>query len=154
MFFVISHHLNIINQYGADSVRFFILADSPPERDVQWSDEGMKSSYKFIQKLWTLNLEILKEIKKNHQNDVNEELDKFTNKFIEKITNNLETFSYNVVIANLHEMSSHIKKIISLGYTKKTIEENYSKILTCMLPIIPHFTSECLSELKIKKYVA
>ena len=55
------------------------------------------------------------------------------------------------MIANLHEMSSHIKKIISLGYTKKTIEENYSKILTFMLPIIPHFTSECLSELKIKK---
>ena len=142
---------SMITNYGADAVRLFILSDSPPEKDVQWSDEGMKSSYKFIQKLWTLNLEILKEIKKNHQNDVNEELDKFTNKFIEKITNNLETFSYNVVIANLHEMSSHIKKIISLGYTKKTIEENYSKILTCMLPIIPHFTSECLSELKIKK---
>ena len=44
---------NIINQYGADAVRFFILSDSPPEKDVQWSDEGMKSSYKFIQKFWT-----------------------------------------------------------------------------------------------------
>ena len=42
----------IIEQYGADSVRLFILSDSPPEKDVQWSEEGMIASYKFIQKLW------------------------------------------------------------------------------------------------------
>ena len=50
---------NIIELYGADAVRFFILADSPPEKDVQWSDEGMISSYKFVQKFWLLNEEIL-----------------------------------------------------------------------------------------------
>ena len=44
----------IIEQYGADSVRLFILSDSPPEKDVQWSEEGMIASYKFIQKLWGL----------------------------------------------------------------------------------------------------
>ena len=48
----------IINNYGADSVRLFILSDSPPEKDVQWSEQGMVSSYKFIQKLWTLHNEI------------------------------------------------------------------------------------------------
>ena len=45
----------IIQNYGADSVRLFILSDSPPEKDVQWSDEGMNSSFKFLQKLWVLN---------------------------------------------------------------------------------------------------
>ena len=45
----------IIEQYGADSVRLFILSDSPPEKDVQWSEEGMIASYKFIQKLWALH---------------------------------------------------------------------------------------------------
>ena len=53
---------NIIQNYGADSVRLFILSDSPPEKDVQWSDEGMHASYKFIQKLWILNQKILSEI--------------------------------------------------------------------------------------------
>ena len=43
---------NIINNYGADAVRLFILSDSPPEKDVQWSEDGMTASYKFIQKLW------------------------------------------------------------------------------------------------------
>ena len=55
----------IINNYGADSVRLFILSDSPPEKDVQWSDQGMVSSFKFIQKLWILNQKILDEIQKN-----------------------------------------------------------------------------------------
>ena len=50
---------NIIKKYGADAVRFFILADSPPDRDVKWTDEGIISSYKFVQKFWILNQEIL-----------------------------------------------------------------------------------------------
>ena len=45
---------NNYRNYGADSVRLFILSDSPPEKDVQWSEEGMIASYKFIQKLWAL----------------------------------------------------------------------------------------------------
>ena len=49
----------MINVYGADSIRWFILSDSPPERDVQWSLEGVSAAFKFIQKLWKLNNEIL-----------------------------------------------------------------------------------------------
>jgi leucyl-tRNA synthetase len=56
---------NIIQSYGADSVRLFILSDSPPEKDVQWSEEGIISSYKFVQKLWSLHKKIIDEIKKN-----------------------------------------------------------------------------------------
>ena len=50
----------IINNYGADSVRLFILSDSPPEKDVQWSEQGMVSSFKFIQKFWNLHKKIQK----------------------------------------------------------------------------------------------
>ena len=50
---------NIINNYGADAVRFFILSDSPPEKDVQWSEQGMNSAYKFIQKFWDLHNKII-----------------------------------------------------------------------------------------------
>ena len=49
----------MIKNYGADAVRFFILSDSPPEKDVQWSDQGMQASYKFIQKFWELNSSII-----------------------------------------------------------------------------------------------
>ena len=53
---------DIIENYGADSVRLFILSDSPPEKDVQWSEQGMKASYKFLQKLWLLHQKIKEKI--------------------------------------------------------------------------------------------
>ena len=55
---------SIIKNYGADSVRLFILSDSPPEKDVQWSDQGMLASFKFVQKLWTLNSKDFRKIEK------------------------------------------------------------------------------------------
>ena len=135
----------IIDSYGADSVRLFILSDSPPEKDVQWSEEGIISSFKFLQKLWSLHLKILDEIKKKHKKDSGKNLLKFTHKFIKKITVNLNNFSYNVIVANLHEMYSFLSKETENQYTKETLEENYKKILITILPIIPHFSSECLN---------
>ncbi len=141
---------NIISNYGADAARLFILSDSPPEKDVQWSEEGIVSSFKFVQKLWNLNSKILQEIKKDHQKDYDNEITKFTNKLIKKITDNLENFSYNKIIANLHEMHSFLLKKIEKKYTKKTLIENYKSILLLMSPVIPHFTNECLEIIKIK----
>jgi leucyl-tRNA synthetase len=135
---------NIIINYGADSVRLFILSDSPPEKDVQWSEQGIMASYKFIQKLWNLHSNILQEINKDHPKDESIELTKFTNKFIKKISENLENFSYNIIVANLHEMYSFLIKEINKNYKKKTILENYKKILIAINPIIPHLSNECL----------
>ena len=106
---------NIILNYGADAARLFILSDSPPEKDVQWSEEGIVSSFKFIQKLWSLNAKILDEIKKNHDHDTDQEIEKYTNKFLKKVTENLESFSYNKIIANLYEVYSFLTKQIKLS---------------------------------------
>jgi len=134
----------IIENYGADAVRLFILSDSPPEKDVQWSEEGIKSSYKFINKLWDLNSKIMKKIDQDHTDDSDQDFVKFTNKFIKKITDNLNNFSYNIIVANFHEMHSYLSKTIEKKYTKKTLIENYKKILSTINPIIPHFSLECL----------
>ena len=55
----------MVQIYGADAVRLFILSDSPPEKDIQWSESGMSSSFKFIQKFWLLSDEIINLIKRN-----------------------------------------------------------------------------------------
>ncbi len=141
----------IIENYGADSARLFILSDSPPEKDIQWSDEGINSSYKFLQKLWKLNSIIMDQISMNHKNDKSEEFSRFTNQFIKKMTDSLNSFSYNVLIANLHEMHNYLSKEIINGYSQETIRKNYSKILTTMLPIIPHFALECKELNKFEK---
>ena len=144
---------NIILNYGADAARLFILSDSPPEKDVQWSEEGIVSSFKFIQKLWNLNLKVLNEIKKNHSQDEDEEITKSTNKFIKKVTDNLENFSYNKIIANMHEIYTFLNKQLNTNYTKDTITTNYQKILVLMLPVLPHFANECIETLKSKENI-
>ncbi len=138
----------IIKNYGADSVRLFIMSDSPPEKDVQWSDDGMESSYKFLQKLWTLHNTIINKIELNEKlkND-NEEISKFVNTLISKITHNIENFRYNVIIANFYEMYNFLSKELKKPIDKITLIENYSKILVVLSPFIPHFAAECIEQL-------
>ncbi len=140
----------IINNFGADAVRLFILSDSPPEKDVQWSERGMEAAYKFIQKLWTLNQHILKKEtnKKNYDND--QKINIFTNTIIEKVTKNLENFHYNVIVANLYEIYNFFNAIVKEDLNKENLLLNYSKILRIMNPVIPHFSSECLEQTALK----
>ena len=137
----------IMNNYGADAVRLFILSDSPPEKDVQWSNQGIEAANKFIQKLWVLHKKFQEKIYNNEKEDVSSNLEKHTNQFLKKVTNNLENFSYNVIIANFHEIYSLLIKEIDNKYTSKKLKENYEKILICMQPVIPHFANQCLKEL-------
>ena len=141
---------NIIINYGADAARLFILSDSPPEKDVQWSEEGIASSYKFIQKLWNLNLKFCEEIEKDHPKDTNDEIEKYTNKFLKDVTYNLENFSYNKIVANIHEIYSLLIKQLETKYKKKTLNDNYKKILIAISPLIPHFSNECMKSLGVK----
>tara|TARA_B100000401_G_scaffold397624_1_gene307822 strand:- start:2183 stop:3193 length:1011 start_codon:yes stop_codon:yes gene_type:complete len=137
----------IINIYGADAVRLFILSDSPPEKDIQWSENGMTSAYKFIQKFWFLSEEIFNLLKNNKIEDSND-LELFTNQSINRINQSLDKFRYNVIIAIFHEIYSFYKKLVDGKKNYKNLEENFSKILIVMMPVIPHITNECLSILK------
>jgi leucyl-tRNA synthetase len=140
---------DIIAKFGADAVRFFIVADSPPEKDVQWSDEGMISAYKFVQKLWVLNKEILN-LTNEKKIEHNYDLEKFTNKIISKIDQSLVKFRYNVIIANYHEIYSYFKKIIENKKNFENLKKNFEKVLILMMPVIPHLVNECLQKLNSK----
>ena len=117
----------------------------------------MIASFKFLQKFWILHKEI---INKNSQNDKQEkmkfddELEKFTNQLINKINLGLEKFSYNVIIANLHETYNFLKKRVTSVPSSDNLLNNYSKIIKLMLPITPHFASECLSDLNYNKVIS
>ena len=138
---------SMIENFGADAVRLFILSDSPPEKDVQWSEQGMMASHKFIQKLWLLNNKIKEKIgkcssKKDQTGDL--EIERFTNELISKMNNNLEKFNYNVIIANMHETYNFLNKIIDKEFNQEILAENFRKILSVMYPVIPHIINECV----------
>jgi leucyl-tRNA synthetase len=139
----------IINNYGADAARLFIISDSPPEKDVQWSDEGIEASYKFIQKLWMLHNKITEVLKVEAKDDKSDDLSDITNSFVYNVENNLENFRYNKIVANFHELYTALSKKNLSDYSSYVLKKNYFKILITMMPVIPHFSNECLKHLKM-----
>ncbi|MDC3006912.1 leucine--tRNA ligase [Candidatus Pelagibacter sp.] len=136
----------MIETYGADAVRLFILSDSPPEKDIQWSESGMSSAHKFIQKFWLLSERILKILKKK-QTVPNNEIEIFTNQSIQRINLALDKFRYNVIVAVFHEVYNFYSKIINNEENYKNLENNFLKTLIVMSPLIPHITNELLTKI-------
>ncbi|RZO49970.1 MAG: leucine--tRNA ligase [Candidatus Pelagibacterales bacterium] len=142
----------MINMYGADSIRWFMLSDSPPERDVQWSQEGVSAAFKFIQKLWKLNNEVL--VKKDTTLGSGDAvLKKAVNKTVYNVTKNLDNFQYNVVIANMHEIYNiFYDHVINNKASSKTLKDEWEKITMLLMPITPHLAHECCEKINKKFY--
>ena len=141
---------SMILNYGADAVRLFMLSDSPPERDIQWSEQGMNASFKFLNKLWNMHENILKKINSISKNS-QDTTSSFVNTYIDKITKNLENFNYNVIVANYHEIYNFLFKELNNVNNEKNLKENYKKILLLFMPMIPHFASECIQQLGVSE---
>jgi leucyl-tRNA synthetase len=137
----------IIKMYGADAVRLFILSDSPPEKDIQWSDTGISASYKFLQKLWSLNEKIINNKTKFSKFD--NELEKFTNQIIKKLGDDLDRFGFNVTIASVHKIHSFFNQHTNKEDWGSNFHKNYINILKAINPIVPHFSNECLEKLNM-----
>ena len=140
----------MINQYGADAVRWFILSDSPPEKDVQWSDTGVVSSNKFLQKLWNLNKVILdrKNVKNNKVLD--EEFNLEIDNLISKIDKTIEEFRFNVSIAHFYETYNLFNKNLNNEISNECLKVNLVKVMQLLIPFTPHLAHECLEVLKCK----
>ena len=142
----------MISMYGADSIRWFMLADSPPERDVQWSQEGVSAAFKFIQKLWKLNNEILNK-KDSTSNSEDIILQKAVNKTVYNVTKNLDNFQYNVVIANIHEIYNlFCDHIFNNKTSNKTMKNEWEKITMLFMPLTPHLAHDCCEKINKKFY--
>ena len=138
----------VMKNFGADSIRWFILSDSPPSRDIQWSQEGILASHKFIQKIWTLTNKI--EDYKNSNENIEEDKNvyKFINKMIYNITRNIENFQYNVVIANFHEIYNELDGFLNNKKSSaKALKTSMVKTLICLIPFTPHIAFECLKKI-------
>ena len=142
---------SMIKIYGADSVRWFILSDSPPEKDVQWSDQGVNAAYKFLQKIWNLNSSILTRNEKKIDNNQEEILNKKFNSYIFKITSLVENFQLNVAVANVYEIYNLINSNLALNISNKLLKKILSDFMKILLPFTPHLSSECLEKLGEKE---
>ncbi len=140
----------MIKKYGADSVRWFILSDSPPEKDIQWSDKGIVSAHKFLQKIWNLNFVILnkKDGKKNIK--IQDEFQNEINSYFYKIDKSINEFRLNVAIANFYEVYNFFKKYLEKDISKKVLQDNLEKFMKILIPFTPFIAHECLDQMKCK----
>ena len=140
----------MINQYGADAVRWFILSDSPPEKDVQWSDVGVVSANKFLQKIWNLNFSISKRKEDLSDKNLDEKFSKKIDVYVSKIDYSIKKFRFNVSIALFYEMFSLIRDHLNLKISNVTFKKNLIKFMKLMIPFTPHLAHECLDSLNCK----
>ncbi len=134
----------MIESYGADAVRWFILSDSPPEKDVQWSDNGVASSNKFLQKFWNLNLLINN---RKEQKVVKMEIDKLNieiDKLVSRIDDSINDFKLNVSIALFYESYKILNGHLNAKIDNQSLVNNVTKIMKLMIPFVPHLANECL----------
>ena len=104
-----------------------MLSDSPPERDIQWSDEGISGSYKFIQKIWNISETINNLDPKTKMDDKNI-LDKSINKLIKDVTLAIESFHFNVAVAKFYEFINILSKVLHDKNEDKIYLQNCCKI--------------------------
>ncbi len=140
----------MIDQYGADAVRWFILSDSPPEKDIQWSDTGVNSANKFLQKIYNLIHLILNKNDKKSNDEINNKFNLEINSYVNKIDNSIKNFRFNVSIAYFYEVYNIFKTSVQTDLSQSTLKTNIIKILKLLIPFIPHLAHECLELLNCK----
>jgi leucyl-tRNA synthetase len=133
---------DIIKVYGADAVRWFILSDSPPDKDIQWSESGIQGSHKYIQRIWK-TYEKIKLYKKENEKTENKFLTE-SNYLIKDITNCIEKFHINVAVAKLYVFLNIINDELEKKNTKlEDIVSTYKKYLIIVSTFIPFISNEC-----------
>jgi leucyl-tRNA synthetase len=133
---------DIIKIYGADAVRWFILSDSPPDRDIQWSDSGIQGAFKYIQKIWRVCEKI--QIYKKEKEEINNNFLIKTNILIKEITECLDKFHINVAVAKLYIFLNNLnEEVDKKTLNKEDLINTFKKYLIIISAFIPYIANEC-----------
>jgi leucyl-tRNA synthetase len=144
----------LVDTYGADTVRMFCLFASPPERDLEWSDQGVEGAYRFLNRVWRLvddNIDNLKNAPKVNEEALNSDLKALNRKIhetVKKVTNDIEDrFHFNTAISAVMELVNEVYRYMS--DTKEisegawsVIRETAEKTILLLAPVVPHITEE------------
>ena len=139
---------SMINIYGADAIRWFMLSDSPPDRDIQWSNEGVAAAHRFVQRVWLLNENILKRKEAKVSQKEEKNLLTKTNKYIHKITNLIEKFQLNVAIATIYEAIRFFEENLTKNVKNQILLQSQANLMKVLMPFMPHLSCECISKIE------
>ena len=140
---------NIIGTYGADTARLFMLSDSPPDRDLDWSDSGIEGAWRYVNRLWRMVFKSEKTIaavETAQPGTLNADADtlyKLCHKTIQGVTHDLERFHFNKSVARIRELTNQLDSLEgnddSSAWVRRFTLETLSKLTG---PMIPHLAEE------------
>lgn len=125
----------ILDQYGADAARWFMLSDSPPERDLEWSEAGIEGAWRFVQRVWRLAID------REPAEGADKDLDRKLHKTIAGVAEDIEALSFNKAVAKLYELASALEKAAPSASRTQAIDT----MLLLVAPMIPHLSEEAWS---------
>ena len=130
--------INIIKNYGADTARWFVLSDSPPERDVEWTASGAEAAFKHLNRIWLLSDKILK-MAKTPKCESDIDLMRALHKTIQEVTSGVESFGFNAAIAKLYGFSAVLMKSKASYHAQR---EALMTLAQLMSPMTPHLSEQ------------
>ncbi|MEM6743542.1 MAG: leucine--tRNA ligase, partial [Pseudomonadota bacterium] len=143
---------DIVARYGADTARWFVMSDSPPERDVEWTAAGAEAAHRFLQRVWRLMAEAeLAPAGGSAPTDISQtamDLRRATHRAIRDVTADIEGFAFNKAIARLYELAGALGKTgteAGLGFARREALETLARLAS---PFVPHFAEELWSALQ------
>ena len=142
----------ILSKYGADTARLFILFAAPPERELEWSDQGVEGSFRFLNRIWRIvqafeNVLAQKVTEYDHSNltEADKDLRRVLHNSIKKVTNDIETrFNFNTAISTMMELVNalYAYKEAAKEPNAGLVYEAISDLIKMMSPFVPHITEE------------
>lgn len=135
---------DIVEKYGADTARLFILFAAPPDRDLEWSDQGVEGSYRFLQRVWRLVEELSqKEYTEASSKQLDREVRRLVHKTLKKVTEDInERFNFNTAISSIMELVNGLYAAKEQSVSKEIITEAVEDLLLMLAPFAPHMTEE------------
>ncbi|HIG35908.1 MAG TPA: leucine--tRNA ligase [Gammaproteobacteria bacterium] len=146
----------MINNYGADTVRLFMMFAAPPEQSLEWSDKAVNGAYRFLRKFWTMVLNRIDDISNvddidpdDFFNDSQKELRKETHKTIAKVSDDIgRRYTFNTAIAAIMSLSNRVSRYqIDTNLDRKVVREALESMVLLLSPIVPHICNHLWAEL-------
>jgi leucyl-tRNA synthetase len=128
---------DIVDQYGADAVRWFMLSDSPPERDLEWSEAGIEGCWRFVQRLWRLTFQV------SGAEGADKALDRKIHQVIAGVGADIEALAFNKAVAKIYDLANAIEKAAPSASRDTAIRT----ILLLSSPMVPHLAEEAWTQL-------
>ncbi|MDZ7905672.1 MAG: leucine--tRNA ligase [Cypionkella sp.] len=126
--------MNIIDSFGADTARWFVLSDSPPERDVEWTSSGAEAAHKHLARVWNLAARI-GDMPAGYAGEGDDDIIRASAKAVSEVTQGIDNFAFNKAIAKLYEFTNTLSK--SNG-SRETMRAAMRTMAQLMQPMVPH----------------